>query len=44
MNVKVNETCYWILRANKNTWIGEFSSLTLQIDKIEGGTLFVLTG
>lgn len=37
-------TCYWVLKPQRDTWLNEFSSMTVQIEAISGGTLFVMQG
>ena len=39
---KFRETCYWVIRPERNLWVPNASKMTLWIDSIEGGFIFVL--
>ena len=44
-SLKIAETCYWILRPERDVWVtGGVSSLMLQIDNLKGGFIFLYEG
>ena len=42
--IKTSETCYWVLRPERDVWLTDLSTMTVQIDLISGGFLFVMQG
>ena len=38
------EACYWVIKPERDTWIPEFSEMTVWLESIEGSALFLLTG
>jgi len=43
-DLKIAESCYWVLRPERDTWVTDVSQLQLQLDAISGGYLYVMQG
>ena len=43
-SLKIEDDCYWVLRPERKTWVTEVSQLTLQLERIIGGTLYFMQG
>ena len=37
-------TCYWVIRPERNLWQPELSQLTVWVEQIDGGDIFVFQG
>lgn len=42
--IETVETCYWVLRPQRNTWIEEQSQMTVWLESIEDGYIFLMEG
>lgn len=42
--VKTEETCYWVMRPERDTWVTDASQLIVQIDSVKGGSLYIFEG
>ena len=38
-NNKIDETCFWVLRMERETWIEDSSLLMLTLERVSGGSL-----
>ena len=40
----LDETCYWVIRPERELWLPEQSEMKIWIEQLEGGSLYLFQG